>query len=93
MKLERLQILSLAYTGQLGREEAEHQLAALGKKERRLFRFLFVAVFLAVAVAAILVFHLEDKIRFFLGSAMQTVEGFTLFREIWVFFRHVFDAH
>jgi len=92
MKSERLQILSLAYTGQLAQEEAELQLSLLGKRERRLFRLVFVAIFLSLAAAAILIFHLEDKIRLLFGSFLQTVEGFTLFREAWIFYRRVLDS-
>lgn len=92
MKSERLQILSLAYSGQLAQEEADLQLARLGKRERHAFRLILFAVVLVTVTAVVLIFHLEDKIRFMAGSAMQTLEGFPIFREVYAFVRRILDA-
>ena len=92
MKSERYQILSLAYTGQLAQEEAELRLRMLGKRARRVYRLIFFAAMIVTAAAIIVVFHLEDKIRLIALSALQAVEGSTIFREVYLFCRRVLDA-
>jgi len=92
MKSERYQILSLAYTGQLAPEEAELRLARLGRRERVIFRMIFSVVVLAALAAIVIVFHLEEKVRFFAAAALQSFEDSAVFREIYVFLRRVKDA-
>ena len=92
MKSERYQILSLAYTGQLAQEEADLRLNMLGKRERRVFRLILSAATIAVVATIIVVFHLEDKIRMIAMSAIGAVEGSTVFREVYLFFRRIIDA-
>jgi DMSO reductase anchor subunit len=92
MKSERYQILSLAYTGQLAPEEAELRLNNLGKRERRVFRLILSAAAIVAVAAIVIVFHLEDKIRLIAMSAIQAVEGSTIFREVSLFSRRVIDA-
>ena len=92
MKSERYQILSLAYTGQLAPEEAELRLSMLGKRERRVFRLILFAATIAAVAAIIVIFHLEDKIRLIAMSAVQAVEGSTIFRDVYVFCRRIIDT-
>jgi hypothetical protein len=92
MKSERYEILSLAYTGQLAPEEAELRLKILGKRERRVFRLILFAATIVALAAIVIVFHLEDKVRLIAMSAIQAVEGSTIFREVYLFCRRVVDA-
>jgi hypothetical protein len=92
MKSERYQIISLAYTGQLAQEEAELRLASLGKRERRVFRLILFTATIAGVAAIIVIFHLEDKIRLIALSATQAIEGSTIFRDVYVFCRHILNA-
>jgi DMSO reductase anchor subunit len=92
MKSERYQILSLAYTGQLAPEEAESRLASLGKRERRVYRLIFLAAAITTLAAIVIVFHLEDKVRLIAMSAVQAVESSSIVREIYVFCRRILDS-
>jgi DMSO reductase anchor subunit len=68
------------------------RLAKLGRRERRIFRMIFLAAVLGTLAAIVIVFHLEDKVRFLSASALQAVEDSTLFRETYVFLRRIKDA-